>query len=80
MKLRQRLAAKVDYLANIAPPLTCCPHPSGEYHVYAAGFFNSLGLFLRNSQAEIDQMYSDFDTILIGIPKLDLSHLVKSWA
>lgn len=63
---RMYLARKSNLFGYSIPP-QLGPDRNTKRHVYAAGFFNSLGLFYRPTMPEIEEMYLDFEEVLSGI-------------
>ena len=69
LRVREYLAEKLDWFSYSVPP-AMGPKRSVARHVYAAGFFTSLGLFYQPVLTEIEEMYQDFAEVLTGFDKM----------
>lgn len=65
LRIRASLASRFEVFGQLTPP-RLAPNKNFRRHVYAGGFFVSLGLFYQPLMPEIRQMYEDFEATVAG--------------
>lgn len=66
LKMRRRLAyTRLSFKYDVPPIMG--PNASFRRHVFACGFYVSLGLYYQPILPEVEKLYSDFEKVMIGI-------------
>ena len=66
IQIQRALASSLDVFSQLAPPIMA-PLPSTRRKVYTADFSVSLGLFFTPVLSEVEDMYEEFEEILLGV-------------